>query len=170
MGEALAQLFSEGVARESLFIQTKFSRNQDLETCPYSPTASIPAQVAESMSISLANIRLEYVDSLVLHSPFQSHSDTMKAWRAMEVTVEAGFARQLGVSNIKSKSQLERIWEEATVKPSVLHMRFHAKTGFEREMRNWCSENAAHFQSFWTLSVLRHPPPPQLNFQGWLWL
>lgn len=49
VGEALKQLFSEGVEREKLFIQTKFSRNQDLETVPYSVTASIQAQVAESV-------------------------------------------------------------------------------------------------------------------------
>jgi aryl-alcohol dehydrogenase-like predicted oxidoreductase len=60
--------------------------------------------------------------------------------RAMETAVEAGFARQLGVSNIKSMSQLERLWEEASVKPAVVQMRFHAKTNFEREMRAWCSE------------------------------
>ena len=49
VGEGLKRLFSEGVAREDLFIQTKFSRNQDLETIPYSAMASIPSQVAESM-------------------------------------------------------------------------------------------------------------------------
>ena len=49
VGEGLKQMFAEGVARETLFIQTKFSRNQDLDTIPYSVTASIPAQVAESV-------------------------------------------------------------------------------------------------------------------------
>lgn len=172
VGEALRQLFSEGVGRGDLFIQTKFSRNQDLETIPYSAMASIPAQVAESMcefsmaplacsrvavlcnmrssstqfmhdvmsAISLANLGVEYVDSLVLHSPYPTHSDTMQAWRAMETTVEAGQCRQLGISNVKAMSQLERLWDEATVKPAVVQMRFHAKTNFEREMRAWCSE------------------------------
>ena len=128
VGGALKQLFSEGVAREKLFIQTKFSRNQDLETVPYSVTASIQAQVAESVgefghecsdfdrippvgtqtillrlvqclsAVSLANLGVEYVDSLVLHSPYPAHSDTMKAWRAMETAAEAGYARQLGIS------------------------------------------------------------------------
>ncbi len=49
VGEGLKQLFSEGVKREHLFIQTKFSRNQDFETIPYSTMASIQAQVAESV-------------------------------------------------------------------------------------------------------------------------
>lgn len=58
----------------------------------------------------------------------------------METAVEAGFVRQLGVSNIKSMDQLERLWEEAVVKPAVVQMRFHAKTNFEREMRAWCAD------------------------------
>ncbi len=91
-------------------------------------------------AISLANLGVEYVDSLVLHSPYPTHSDTMQAWRAMETTVEAGQCRQLGISNVKAMSQLERLWDEATVKPAVVQMRFHAKTNFEREMRAWCSE------------------------------
>ena len=49
-------------------------------------------------AISLANLGVEYVDSLVLHSPYPAHSDTMKAWRAMESAVEVGHARQLGIS------------------------------------------------------------------------
>ena len=27
------------------------------------------------------------------------------------------------------------------------------ETGFEREMRNWCSEKGVFFQSFWTLTA-----------------
>ena len=67
----------------------------------------------------------------------------------METAVEAGFARQLGVSNIKSMSQLERLWEEASVKPAVVQMRFHAKTNFEREMRAWCSEKGTRRTLTW---------------------
>ena len=102
----------------------------------------------------------------------------MQAWRAMETAVQAGYAKQLGISNIKSMAQLERLWEAATVKPAVVQMRFHAKTNFEREMRAWCSEKGeliqpslaiwdilaesisfnragVFFQSFWTLTANR---------------
>eukprot|EP01043_Picozoa_sp_COSAG02_P016268 COSAG02_NODE_712_length_18122_cov_6.792321_11_plen_114_part_00 len=93
------------------------------------------------LAVSLVNLGVEFVDSLVLHSPYPTHSDTMQAWRAMETAVKAGYARQLGISNVKTMSQLQRLWDEATVKPAVVQMRFHAKTNFERDMRLWCSEN-----------------------------
>ena len=102
VGEGLKQLFSEGVGEDLLSRQVFW--NQDLETIPYNVTASISAQVAESVceftvafclnqtcrahhatrwlistnlvsaqqcmsAVSLANLGVDYVDSLVLHSP-----------------------------------------------------------------------------------------------------
>merc|ERR550537_1343562 len=49
--------------------------------------------------------------------------------------------------------QLDRLWEDAVVKPAVVQMRFYAKTNFEREMRAWCADRGVYFQSFWTLTA-----------------
>ena len=66
VGDGLRQAFAAGVARDSLFIQTKFSRNQDAATIPYTADAPIATQVEESVAISLRNLGVDYVDSLVL--------------------------------------------------------------------------------------------------------
>jgi hypothetical protein len=65
-------------------------RGQDPTDVPFDPASSIPDQVAQSFAVSLANLRTTYVDSLVLHSPFEDHEDTMLAWRAMEALYGGG--------------------------------------------------------------------------------
>ena len=39
---------------------------------PYDPKASIPEQVRQSIATSLKNLRTEYIDSVVLHSPLRT--------------------------------------------------------------------------------------------------
>eukprot|EP01052_Picozoa_sp_SAG31_P034916 SAG31_NODE_4143_length_3535_cov_2.664726_4_plen_152_part_00 len=63
-----------------------------------------------------------------------------QAWRAMEVGVASGRVRQLGVSNLKSLEQLQRLHADAVVKPSVVQQRFHGATQFEYPMREWFVE------------------------------
>jgi|EP01049_Picozoa_sp_SAG25_P007058 diketogulonate reductase-like aldo/keto reductase len=152
VGDGLRQLFNDGtVSRENLFLQTKFSRNQDPASAPYDMQLPIAERVAQSVQLSLGNLGVEWLDSLVLHSPYTRHVDTMAAWSAMEAEVRAGRVKQLGVSNLRSLQQLTRLYDEATIKPAVVQMRFHDKTGFEREMRVWCKSHDVYFQSFWTL-------------------
>lgn len=54
-------------------VEDSLPRGQDPNNVPYDPASSIPAQVAQSFAASRANLRTDYVDSLVLHSPFANH-------------------------------------------------------------------------------------------------
>jgi len=149
-GAALASLWASGVDRGSLFVQTKVNRNYAAELLP---DARISEQVETAIGKSLTNLGLDYVDSLVLHSPYKEHEQTMEAWRAMEQAVHKGLARQLGISNVKSLKQLRQVHRDAAVKPAVVQQRFYAETDFERAMRAWCAEAGVFFQSFWTLTA-----------------
>ena len=157
VGAALKVLLgsSGGIAREDLFVQTKVNRSRAAELS--ADDATIAQQVARSVEVSLANLGLTYVDSLVLHSPFKKHKHTMECYRAMEDAVRGGKARQLGISNCKSLEQLQRIYAEASIKPAVVQQRFYVKTLFERDMRAWCATAGVHFQSFWTLTANSKP-------------
>jgi len=105
---------------------------------PYDAEASLAVQVRQSVQRSLKNLRVEWLDCLVLHSPLPSHVETMTAWRAMEAEVSAGNARSLGVSNCYDARQFSRIWEEATIKPAVLQNRFYRETKYDGELRAFC--------------------------------
>jgi diketogulonate reductase-like aldo/keto reductase len=163
VGEGLAALLAEGLARSDVYLQTKFTPlpGQDPETAPYDSTAAIGRQVRQSFEASLRNLRVDRLDGLVLHSPYAEDKDTLEAWAAMEGICEAGGARQLGISNIYEPSRLEMLCRNARIAPAVVQNRFYAKTGYDRELRAFCRERNIIYQSFWTLTanpeVLAHP-------------
>ena len=62
-------------------------RRQDPDDVPYAWPAPLEQQVAESVSKSLSNLRVNCLDCLLLHSPLPTHTETMRVWRAMEARV-----------------------------------------------------------------------------------
>jgi diketogulonate reductase-like aldo/keto reductase len=155
VGAALARLAQSGIAREEIFLQTKYTpfRGQDPNNAPYDPKTPLDEQVRTSFEVSLRNLKTEYVDSWVLHSPLPTHRENMLVWRAMEAKVEAGLVGQLGISNCYDLPVFEALYKDAAVKPSVLQNRFYADTGFDRELRAFCKANGIAYQSFWTLTA-----------------
>src|SRR5437667_11516400 len=64
VGQAIAAAIESGlVAREDLFVQTKFTfrRGQD-DRLPYDPRAPIPTQVEQSFASSLEHLCVEAID------------------------------------------------------------------------------------------------------------
>ena len=70
VGEALLALASQGITRDTLFLQTKFTPadGQDHRT-PYDASADLTTQVRQSFESSLEHLHTDYVDSYVLHGP-----------------------------------------------------------------------------------------------------
>src|SRR5678815_4408219 len=63
LGEALT-----GVARDSVWIQTKFTpMNGQDHRLPYDPAADLATQVRQSFESSLLHLKTERVDSYLLH-------------------------------------------------------------------------------------------------------
>lgn len=162
VGDALESLSKKGINRSQLFVQTKFTPIGGHDSwLPYDPAAPISVQVQQSFETTKRNLRLDFVDSLVLHSPYQSYSDTLEAWQAMEGICKTGGALQLGISNIYDLEALKRLFVDSKVKPKVVQNRFYSDTGYDKELRAWCASNDIRYQSFWTLTanphVLKHP-------------
>jgi diketogulonate reductase-like aldo/keto reductase len=155
VGQALKQLKQEGISREELFLQTKFSpiSAQDPNNVPYNPIAPIHDQVAQSFAVSQKNLGTDVIDSLILHSPLRTHQETMNAWHAMEKLVEQSGVKQLGISNCYDLKVMQQLYHEAKVKPSVLQNRFYMETHFDKELRKFCIEHDIVYQSFWTLTA-----------------
>lgn len=158
VGEALARLEAQGIEREELFLQTKFTplNGQDPERIPYNPNAPLEMQVVESFEVSKKNLRTEYVDSLVLHSPLFPYANLLKVWGAMEAIHQSGGARQLGISNCYDVEMLRRLEGDANVKPAFVQNRFYAESGYDKELRHWCDEQGIIYQSFWSLTANPH--------------
>lgn len=158
VGEAIARLGDHGIMREELFIQTKFTplQGQDPQRIPYNPNDPLEIQVANSFEVSKQNLGVDYVDSLVLHSPLFPYANLLKVWSAMEVIYHNGGARQLGISNCYDLELLQRLYVDADVKPSVVQNRFYSESGYDVELRQWCDEQGIIYQSFWSLTANPH--------------
>ncbi|PHS30490.1 MAG: aldo/keto reductase [Sulfurovum sp.] len=155
VGEALLNMQHEGIKREDVFIQTKFTpvSGQDPKEIPYDPNASLTEQVRQSFTTSKQNLYTHYIDSLVLHSPYARFENLMEVWHTMESFVQKGELGQLGISNCYSLEVLEYLYDHSEIKPAILQNRFHAKTDYDKEMRLWCDAHHVIYQSFWSLTA-----------------
>ena len=158
VGTALQRLKDHGIEREALFLQTKFTplSGQDPRQVPYDKNSPVELQIAQSFEASTKNLQTEYVDSLVLHSPMEPHALLMKAWNAMEKIQKTGGARQLGISNCYHTEVMRSLYADANVKPAVVQNRFYQETGYDANLRHWCSHHGVIYQSFWTLTANPH--------------
>lgn len=155
VGDALKSKWEQGLERGAFYLQTKFTplNSQDPDQVPYDKSAPVALQVAQSFETSVNNLKTDYVDCLILHSPMESHDQTMTAWNALEEIQATGGARQLGISNCYDIDIFKALYADAKVKPAIVQNRFYKDTNFETELRQWCSQQGVIFQSFWSLTA-----------------
>ncbi len=157
VGQAIAGAIRDGlVAREDLFVQTKFTfqAGQD-HRLPYDPAAAIAVQVLQSAESSLKHLQLDYVDSYVLHGPSRSlglGAADWDAWGTMERLHDRGLVRSLGVSNV-SLEQLTLLVQKARIRPSWVQNRCFAVAGWDREVRTFCHAQRISYQGFSLLTA-----------------
>jgi len=157
VGEGIARV--PDIKREDLFLQTKFTLpgGQDPDHIPYDINAPVEEQVRQSFDKSLQNLRTEYLDAVLLHSPARSLETTLTIINVLNTFKSEGKVRHLGVSNIYSLSALREIC--GRVPPSTIQIiqnRFYPATGYDVGIRRYCKENGIMYQSFWTLSGNPH--------------
>jgi diketogulonate reductase-like aldo/keto reductase len=153
-----AGIAASGLARDELFIQSKFTfiDGQD-HRLPYDPAAPIATQVEQSFASSLEHLGVTYLDSLVLHGPSQAHGlgpEDHEAWRAMEALVEGGGVRVLGASNVTAQ-QIAELVAFARIKPVFVQNRCYARTGWDERARHVCAQHRITYQGFSLLTANR---------------
>jgi diketogulonate reductase-like aldo/keto reductase len=158
VGEALLSLADQGMTREGLFLQTKFTpvNGQDHRT-PYDSTASITVQVQQSFDSSLAHLQTNYLDSYVLHGPYHRGGlgpEDWEVWAAIESLYTSGRTKLIGVSNV-SAGQLALWCERATHRPMVVQNRCYAAFGWDRAVRDVCRRHGIVYQGFSLLTANR---------------
>jgi diketogulonate reductase-like aldo/keto reductase len=158
VGEALLALARQGVKRESLFLQTKFTpaNGQDHRT-PYDLKANLTTQVKQSFDSSLAHLHTNYLDSYVLHGPYSRHglsAADWEVWAAIEGLYDSKKTRLIGISNV-SAGQLALLCERAAHKPMVVQNRCYAALGWDRDVREICRAHGIVYQGFSLLTANR---------------
>jgi diketogulonate reductase-like aldo/keto reductase len=51
---------------------------------------------------------------------------------------------------------IRSLYADADVKPAVVQNRFYQETGYDANLRSWCSNHGVIYQSFWTLTANPH--------------
>jgi 2,5-diketo-D-gluconate reductase A len=102
-----AGIKASGVAREELFVTTKFNKRwhgRDL--------------AAEAFEGSIDRLGLDYLDLLLIHWPNPGQDQYVQAWDGLVRLLEAGRVKAIGTSNFKP-AHLDRIITETGVVPDV---------------------------------------------------
>jgi len=156
VGEALQALAKQGITRDRLFLQTKFTSvgGQDHRT-PYDASADLTTQVRQSFDSSLAHLHTEYVDSYVLHGPYQRQGlgkADWEVWAAMERLYQSEKTKMIGISNVTA-GQLTQLCERAKHKPMVVQNRCYSALGWDKEVREICRAHGIIYQGFSLLTA-----------------
>ena len=158
VGEALQALAKQGITRDTLFLQTKFTplNGQDHRT-PYDASVDLTSQVRQSFDSSLTHLGTDYVDSYVLHGPYSRRglgAADWEVWAAMEALYQSGKTKMIGISNVTAE-QLTQLCEQATLKPMVVQNRCYAALGWDKEVREICQAHGIIYQGFSLLTANR---------------
>ena len=156
VGEALLALAQQGVARDRLFLQTKFTptNGQDHRT-PYDASATLTTQVTQSFDSSLVHLHTDYLDSYVLHGPYQRQglgAADWEVWAAIEGLYQSGKTKMIGISNVTAE-QLTQLCAQAAVKPMMVQNRCYAALGWDKEVREICRAHGIIYQGFSLLTA-----------------
>jgi diketogulonate reductase-like aldo/keto reductase len=156
VGEALLTLAQQGVTRDRLFLQTKFTptNGQDHRT-PYDASANLTTQVSQSFDSSLIHLRTDYLDSYVLHGPYQRQglgASDWEVWGAIEGLYRSGKTKMIGISNVTAE-QLTQLCARAVVKPMMVQNRCYAALGWDKDVREICRVHGIIYQGFSLLTA-----------------
>ncbi len=155
VGEALkAGMITNNITRQDLFVTTKLWN-----------TNHRPERVEPAFNESLKRLQLDYIDLYLIHTPFafqpgdeQDPRDEngniiydqdvtlYDTWKAMELLVDKGKARFIGLSDVNVE-QLKEIYESARIKPAVVQIESHPYLP-ETELLEFCKEKGIIFLAF----------------------
>ena len=158
VGQAVSKTIKDGVtSREKLFIQTSFAvmssaHEAENTALNYDSSAPIHKQVLQSVEQSLNNLQTDYIDALILSRPYRLSFDNEEVWGAFEELVASKKVRHIGISRVHDPEQLQQIYNNANVKPSIITNRFYADNNYDPEIRQFAKNKQITYQSFWTLT------------------
>ena len=155
VGLGLQKAYEIGIKREDLFLQTKFTPidGQDQSNMPYLANDEIEIQVEKSFETSKKNLKTDFLNAYILHSPVYPGSKLQRVWQKMEEFYDKKEVGALGISNCYDLDVLKYLYNNAKVKPTIVQNRFYAQSGYDKELRAFCKQNNITYESFWSLTA-----------------
>jgi diketogulonate reductase-like aldo/keto reductase len=137
-----------GVPREEIFVTTKLwvsKHNFD--------------DGVKAIQVSLEKLQMDYVDLLLVHSPFGVEG-RMESWRALEEAKNRGWAKHIGVSNY-GKHHIEALLKECTIKPVVNQIEISPYLQ-RKELVEYCTLNNIVIEAYSPLTKGQKLSDPKL--------
>lgn len=129
-----------GIDREEYFMQTKID-----------PIQMYNGNIGEYFESKLCEMRLEYVDSLLIHWPVRNY--LVKTWESMLRIKERGYARKIGICNLRVRHLEELL--ALGIEPEIVQVERHPLNTFSEEVR-FCHEHGVELQDYSPLCKM-HP-------------
>jgi len=132
------------ISREELFINTKLSHHKPIG---YENTI-------KSFNESLQRLKVDYIDSYLIHWPNATKDDSWKrlnadTWRAMEDLYDKGLIKNIGVSNFEIH-HLEELLKTARIKPVINQLNL-SPVWQQKELVKFCTENGINIGAWQTI-------------------
>jgi diketogulonate reductase-like aldo/keto reductase len=150
VGEVLSdhkQLDQLGLKRSDIFVTTKVGpADQGKDSC------------RASVLKSLENLKLDYVDLVLIHWPGVSGHEPhdpihaikrQESWQDLEALCRDGKVRSIGVSNYTIE-HLKQLLSHCSIRPSVNQVEFHPLL-FQLELLNYCKSEQIVLQAYSSL-------------------
>ncbi|RDU61656.1 aldo/keto reductase [Helicobacter sp. MIT 14-3879] len=131
LGNAIQSAIKGGIPRKDFFIQTKLleANNED--------------STKKSIEKSLKALKLDYIDSLLIHEPYASSKEMYKA---MESFYQQGILKSIGISNFGAKAY-EKFIQNCKITPMINQCETHLLLQ-QKPLREVMADKGTLLQSF----------------------
>lgn len=155
IGMAVSELYTIGLSREDIFLQTKISDNNACENEPlkgmfFNPNSKFMKRhtveniVREKVENSLREMNTDYLDSLLIHYPFPGY--IVDIWRTMIQLKNEGLVRYIGVSNFHEK-HMEELIKDTGVYPEINEC-YTSPIGSKKGLVDYCNLHNCLFMTY----------------------
>mmetsp|Transcript_33262 Transcript_33262/g.89209 ORF Transcript_33262/g.89209 Transcript_33262/m.89209 type:complete len:267 (+) Transcript_33262:2-802(+) len=147
------------VPREELWITSKVKilPGPDHAGRTDAPAARTAGDVVAAVDSSLRELRLEYLDLMLLHHPSQDASEREAAWRGLLEAQRQRKVRNIGVSQY-TVAMIQELERATGVLPAVNQILYHPWAGAaQREIVEWCREKGILVTAFYSLKGAKGP-------------
>lgn len=145
---------SKQIKREEVFLQTKISNDTAYADeplagkyfNPYSPVMkrhTVEEIVREKVSVSLREMKTDYIDSLLIHYPYPNYFE--KIWDVMISMQKEGVVRYIGVSNFRPK-HIEVL--KASGKVPDINEIYVSPIGTKQDEVTYCQTNGIQIMTY----------------------
>jgi diketogulonate reductase-like aldo/keto reductase len=121
------------------------------------PAARTASDALGAVDSSLRELRLDYLDLMLLHHPSQDASEREAAWRGLIEAQRQGKVRNIGVSQY-TVGMIQELERATGVLPAVNQIMYHPWAGAQqREIVDWCREKGIVVTAFFSLKGANQP-------------